>query len=59
MSQSAADQRVATIFRRPIPYRVELSGELAIALERYVAESEKSPNTIIREALRAYLGVDE
>jgi hypothetical protein len=58
MTQPAADQRVASIFPRPIPYRVELTGELAIALERYVAESGKSPNTIINEAIRAYLGVD-
>lgn len=45
----------------PVTYHVTLTPELARELERYVAGGEgvsNHPETIITEAVRAYLGVD-
>jgi len=49
---------VAHLASRPIAYRVELAREIAVALERYAAQQDQKPETIIAEALRPYLGVD-
>jgi predicted transcriptional regulator len=47
--------------REPIPrtYHVMLAPELVRALEVYAATTNHKPETIIAEAVRAYLGVDQ
>jgi hypothetical protein len=42
----------------PVIYRVPLLGELAKALECYATKQHVNPETIIAEAVRAYLGAD-
>jgi hypothetical protein len=41
------------------PFLVKLNHELARELERYAASQNMTPETIIAEAVRTYLGVDE
>lgn len=42
----------------PVTYHVPLPPELVRALEAFAREQRQKPETIITEALRAYLGVD-
>lgn len=40
----------------PVTYIVRLQGTLAVALERYAMDQSVNAETIIAEALRAYMG---
>lgn len=40
----------------PVTYIVKLHGPLALALENYAASESLSAETIIREAVRTYIG---
>jgi hypothetical protein len=40
----------------PVTFIVPLQGSLAVHLYRYAMDSNVNPETIIAEALRAYLG---
>lgn len=43
--------------RAPVTYHVQIAPELVRALELYSATQNQKPETIIAEAVRAYLGV--
>lgn len=55
-------QRLGEITRRitnrlaPVTYEVPLSGPLAVRLNFYAIEEGQRPETIIAEAVRAYIG---
>lgn len=55
-------QRLDEITRRitnrlaPVTYEVPLSGPLAVRLSAYAIEEGVKPETIIAEAVRAYVG---
>ena len=42
----------------PVTYHVPIAPELVRALEAFARSQGKKPETIIAEAVRAYLGVD-
>jgi hypothetical protein len=43
----------------PVTYIVQLQGALAVALMRYAMDENVNAETIIAEAVRAYLGDDQ
>lgn len=43
----------------PVTYIVQLQGALAVALERYAMDEGFNAETIIAEAVRAYLGDEQ
>lgn len=51
--EAAADH-----FNLPVTYHVQLAPELVRELRRFAEFFDNRPETIIAEALRAYLGVD-
>lgn len=60
MSNLDLDQAIAEFDRKnalaPVTYIVKLHGPLAKALERYAREESMTADTIIREAIRSYMG---
>ena len=60
MSNIELDAAIADIDRKhalaPVMYIVKLHGPLARALERYAREQDQMAETIIREAVRTYIG---
>lgn len=60
MSNLELDRVIADIDRKnalaPITYIVKLHGPLAPALESYARSEQLSAETIIREAVRTYIG---
>ena len=60
MSNLDLDRTIAEFDRKnalaPVTYIVKLHGPLAKALERYASEESLSAETIIREAVRTYMG---
>ena len=48
----------AAEYRAPVTYHTQIAFELSLLLQTYAAAQNVKPETIIAEALRAYLGAD-